>query len=144
MLTSESVVTGYVVEGSVTLLCQVHGYFSGQVNFTWKRGANVLTNSPKYSTGYLQELLSSYSGFDLIAITLSLTIQNLNTGDEGNYTCMINNEQEEYIISLVTKLQSNETTGTTTSGIVKTLLNSNSGRYCTLYISSLCCPVNQN
>ena len=125
MLTSELVVTGYVVEGSVTLLCQVQGYFSGQVNVTWKRGVIVLTNSSKYSTGYSQELLSSNSGFDLIAITLSLTIQNLNSRDEGNYTCMINNGQEEYIISLVTILQSMETTG---SGIVKPLLNSNSGR----------------
>ena len=142
MLTSESVMTGYVVEGSVTLHCQVQGYFSGEVYFTWKRGKNVLTNSPNYSTGYSQELLSSNRGFNLTAITISLTIQNLNTEDEGNYTCVIN--QEEYIIYLVTSLQPRDTTGTqgvivspsstTTSGVVKTVLNSNSGKYCTLYI----------
>ena len=138
MLTSLSVVTGYVVEGFVTLHCQVQGYFSGQVNFTWKRGTTVLTNSPKYSTGYSQELLSN-----LTAITLSLTILNLNSGDEGNYTCVIHNgqEEEENTISLVTSLQSRETTGTqgviaiasstTMSEIVKT---SSSGKYCTLYI----------
>ena len=139
MLTSESVVTGYVVEGSVTLLCQVQGYFNGQVTFMWKRGTNVLTNTPKYSTGYSQELVSSNNGFNLTAITLSLTIQNLNTGDEGNYTCVINGGQTEaYTISLVTSLQSRETTGTqgvvaspsstTTTGVVKTVLNSNSGK----------------
>ena len=145
MLTSESVVTGYVVEGFVTLHCQVQGYLSGQVNSTWKRGTTVLTNSPKYSTGYSQELLSSNSGFNLTAITLSLTILNLNSGDVGNYTCVIHNgqEEEEYTISLVTSLQSRETTGTqgviaiasstTMSEIVKT---SNSGKYCTLYIQS--------
>ena len=150
MLTSESVVTGYVVEGSVTLHCQVQAYFSGQVNFTWKKGTNVLTNSPRYSTGYFQELLSSNSGFNLTTTTLSLTILNLNSGDEGNYTCVIHNGQEkEYTTSLVTSLQSRKTTGTqgaiasgsstTTSQIVKT---SNSGKYCTL-LSSLSFPINQ-
>ena len=142
MLTSDSVMTGYWVEGSVTLHCQVQGYFSGQVNFTWKRGASVLTNPSKYSTGYSQELLSSNSGFNLYTITISLTILNLNSGDEGNYTCVIHiGQEEEYTISLVTSLQSRETTGTqgvvspstTTSEIVKT---SNSGKYCTLYIQS--------
>ena len=95
MMTSKSVVTGYLAEGFVTLFCQVQGYFTGLVQTMWARGTTVLTNSSKYSTGYSEELLSSTSGFDLLTITLALTIKNLNTEDERNYTCIINDGQEE-------------------------------------------------
>ena len=85
-----------------TLECQFRGYVNGLVECMWTRGENALAVSDKYSMQYMEEVPSSGNGTNYKIANFYLTILNLNSIDEGNYTCSIENSNniETHIIFL--------------------------------------------
>ena len=86
----------------ITLECQFCGYVNGLVERMWTRGENALAVSDKYSMQYMKEVPSSGNGMNYTIANFYLTIRNLNSIDEGNYTCFIenNNNIETHTIFL--------------------------------------------
>ena len=89
---------------AITLECQFRGYVNGLVERMWTRGENALPVSDKYSMQYVEDVLSLGNGTNYTIANFYLTIQTLNSFDEGNYTCVIenNNNIETHAIFLST------------------------------------------
>ena len=93
----------------ITLECQFRGYVNGLVERMWTRGENALAVSDKYFMQYMEEVRSE-NGVNYTIGNFYLTIQNLNSFDEGNYTCVIenNNNFEIHQIYLSTHAHIND------------------------------------
>ena len=85
----------------ITLECQFRGYVNGLVERMWTRGENALAVSDKYSMQYMEEVHSLGNGTNYTIANFNLTIQNIDSFDKGNYTCVIenNNNIETYNFS---------------------------------------------
>ncbi len=89
-------VTGYLDEGKVVLTCEVHGFLRSTNPPTWLNSNGSLIDSShtlKYqvnvsrSTSQVSFLI--YNGSIVSSLRSTLTIKQLEEGDEGQYTCMI-------------------------------------------------------
>ena len=89
---------------AITLECHFRGYVNGLVERMWTRGENALPVSDKYSMQYVEDVLSLGNGTNYTIANFYLTIQTLNSFYEGNYTCVIdnNNNIETHTIILST------------------------------------------
>ena len=99
---SDGVRTGDSVTGvegdSVELTCWVGGYQGDQSDITWTRAGgddHPLQNSTKYTFTY-----QTSGPF----ITVTLMINNLNSGDGGEYICHAGGEQASQSVSVITSL----------------------------------------
>ena len=76
---------------NVTLSCEVYGYLPPNVTIIWNYITGVINNGEHYkitaNTGLLMAI--DFNGNITNSIVSNLTIYNVNSIDNGTYTCMI-------------------------------------------------------
>ena len=89
-------VTGYLDEGNVVLTCEVHGFLRSTDPPVWvnNNGNPIDTTSPLKYQANISRLTSQVSflipnGSIVSGLRSTLTIKQLEEGDEGQYICMV-------------------------------------------------------
>ena len=86
-------VTGYLVEGQVTLTCEVYGFLISTNPPTWfGLDGNPIDSNAKYTidtSRSSQTALLIANGSSVPGLRSTLTINQLEMGDEGIYTCRV-------------------------------------------------------
>ena len=89
-------VTGYLDEGQVMLTCEIHGFLRSTAPPMWLNNNSIPIDS-SYPMKYMVNLSTSTSQVHLLnsngnivpSLRSTLTIKQLEEGDEGQYTCMV-------------------------------------------------------
>ena len=86
--------TGYLGEGRVVLTCDVHGLLrSTNLPIIWlgTDGSPINSNSPKYAIDISDSSRTALlpDGTSVPGLRTTLTINQLEVGDEGIYTCVV-------------------------------------------------------
>ena len=87
-------VTGYLGEGRVVLACDVHGLLrSTNPSVMWlgRDGSPINSNTPKYTIDISDSSRTALlpDGTSVPGLRFTLTINQLEVGDEGTYTCVV-------------------------------------------------------
>ena len=86
-------VTGYLGEGRATLTCEVHGFLRSANPPTWLgRDGSPINSNAKYTIGISDLSRTAVlisNGSSVSGWRSTLTINQLEMGDEGPYTCMV-------------------------------------------------------
>ena len=87
-------VTGYLGEGQAMLTCEVHGFLRSTNPPTWlgRDGSPINSNTQKYTTDTSDSSRTAVlisNGKSVPGLWSTLTINQLEMGDEGTYTCMV-------------------------------------------------------
>ena len=87
-------VTGYLGEGLAVLTCEVHGLLRSTNPPTWlgRDGSPINSNIPKYTIDTSDSSRTAVlisNGSSVSGLRSTLTINQLEMGDEGTYACMV-------------------------------------------------------
>ena len=87
-------VTGYLGKGRVVLICDVHGLLrSTNPPIIWlgRDGSPINSNTPKYTIDISDSSRTALlpDGTSVPGLRSTLTINQLEVGDEGTYTCVV-------------------------------------------------------
>ena len=99
----------------ITLECQFRGYVNGLVERMWTRGENALAVSDKYSMQYMEEGRSLENTLNYTIANFYLTIRNLNSFDKGNYTCVIENNNNIETHTIILSISTSDTVPSATN-----------------------------
>ena len=76
---------------NVTLSCEVYGYLPPNITIIWNYDTGRINNGERYNiatnTGSLMAI--DFNGNTTNSIVSNLTIYNVNSSDNGTYTCMM-------------------------------------------------------
>ena len=100
-------VTGYLGEGRVVLTCDVHGFLrSTNLQIIWlgRDGSPINSNTPKYSIDISDSFRTALlpDGTSVPGLRSTLTINQLEVGDEGTYTCVVDGTSTTTQLTIVT------------------------------------------
>ena len=114
-------VSGYLQTGEVTLTCELHGYQSSFSPPVWLNSEGVgISSSDKYTISYrdAENMIVLEDGTTLPSVVVSLTIHNLTSTDEGNYTCRGIRGDRVSQLTLISTTSSTPLTQPTTRALV--------------------------
>ena len=91
---------------NVTLSCEVYGYLPPNVTIIWNYITGLINNGEHYkittNTGSLMAI--DFNGNTTNSIVSNLKIYNVNSSDNGTYSCMIFGASKQATINLYGKL----------------------------------------
>ena len=100
-------VTGYLGEGHVVLTCDIHGFLrSTNLPIMWlgRDGSPINSNTPKYTIDIFDSSQTALlpDGTSVPGVRSTLTINQLEVGDEGTYTCAVDGTSTTTQLTIVT------------------------------------------